>query len=70
MGLPQEEIQELGLAPIPNGQRRFVTATGIVELETYTALGIVRDRGFAAWVIPTPIPLNRVRVPAKHAVSS
>ncbi len=57
MGLPQEEIQELGLAPIPNGQRRFVTATGIIELETYTALGIVQGRGFAAWVIPTPIPL-------------
>ncbi len=30
---------------------------GIVELETFTALGIVRGRGFAAWVIPTPIPL-------------
>ena len=57
MGLPQEEIEELGLAPIPDGQRRFVTATGIVELETYTALGMVRGRGFAAWVMPTPIPL-------------
>ncbi len=57
MRLPQEEIQELGLAPIPNGQKRFVTATGIVEFETYIALGIVQGRGFAAWVIPTPSPL-------------
>ncbi len=35
MGLPQEEIDALGLELIPEGQTRFLTATGVVELETY-----------------------------------
>ena len=39
VGLPIEEIQALGLTPTPDGRRRFVTATGPVELDTYTALG-------------------------------
>ena len=57
IGLPFEEIQALGLTPIPDGKRRFVTATGPVELDTYTALGRIRGRGFSATVVPTPIPL-------------
>jgi len=57
MGLPLEEIQALSLVPIPRGMRRFMTATGVVERETYAALGAVEGRGFNTTVIPAPIPL-------------
>ena len=57
MGLPPEDIRELGLERIPNGQRQFMTATGNVVLDTYTALGMIQDQGFAAWVMPSPIPI-------------
>ena len=57
MGLPLEEIQALGLVPIPRGTRRFMTATGVVERETYATLGSVEGRGFNTTVIPAPIPL-------------
>ena len=57
MGLPLEEIQALGLVPIPRGTRRFMTATGVVERETYAALGAVEGKGFNTTVIPAPIPL-------------
>ena len=32
IGLTIQEIQALDLTPIPDGKRRFVTATGLVEL--------------------------------------
>ena len=57
MGLPIEEIQELGLDHVPNGQMEFMTATGSVVLDTYTAVGEVQGQGFSATVIPTPVPL-------------
>jgi predicted aspartyl protease len=57
VGLPITEIQELGLSPVPNGKRRFMTATGVVELDTYTAIGMVENEGFTAWVMPAPIPI-------------
>ena len=57
MGLPMEEIEALGLVPVPNGKRQFVTATGTVELDTYTITGTVRAKGFSSMVVPTPVPL-------------
>lgn len=57
VGLPMVEIQELGLRPIRNGSMEFVTATGVVELDTYSAEGQIEGRGFVATVIPTPVPL-------------
>ena len=62
MGLPMEEIEALGLPKVPDGQARFLTATGIVELDTYAINGKVlvdrpRGNGFAAMVAPAPIPL-------------
>ena len=56
MGLPDNEIQELGLTAIPNGNRNFMTANGVVELSSYAAFGSLRDKGFNATVIPTPVP--------------
>ena len=62
MGLPMEEIEALGLPLVPDGRMRFLTATGIVELETYSITGRVlvdrpRGNGFTAMVAPAPIPL-------------
>ena len=62
MGLPQEEIDTLGLQVILDGQTRFLTATGIVELDTYGISGSVlagrsRGKGFVTMVAPAPIPL-------------
>ena len=62
MGLPIEEIEALGLPMVPDGQTRFLTATGIVELDTYSITGReIVDRpggnGFTAMVAPAPIPL-------------
>ena len=62
MGLPMEEIEALGLQKVPDGQMRFLTATGIVELDTYGITGRLlvdrpRGNGFIATVAPAPIPL-------------
>ena len=62
MGLPLEEIEALGLPMVPDGQTRFLTATGVVELDTYSITGRVivdrpRGNGFTAMVAPAPIPL-------------
>lgn len=57
MGLPQEEIEALGLEIIPNGRRRFMTANGISEFDTYQINGQILGHGFATMVAPCPIPL-------------
>ena len=57
MGLPMEEIEALGLEPVPNGQRRFITATGVVWFDTYRINGEIRGRGFTTMVAPCPAPL-------------
>lgn len=57
VGLPVQEIEELGLRPLRNGVRKFVSATGIVELQTYAAAGEIEGQEFVATVIPSPRPL-------------
>ncbi len=57
MDLPMAEIEALGLTPVPDGRRRFMTATGTIELETYTIIGNVRGRGFSTMAIAAPVPL-------------
>ena len=62
MGLPIEEIEALGLPLVPDGRTRFLTATGVVELDTYSITGRVivdrpRGNGFTAMVAPAPRPL-------------
>ena len=62
MGLPVEEIEALGLELIPEGQTRFLTANGVVELDTYGISGRVlagrrRGKGFVTMVAQAPIPL-------------
>ena len=58
MGLPLEEIEALGLeVVVPNGRRRFITATGVVWFDTYRINGEIRGRGFTGMVVPCSVPL-------------
>ena len=57
VGLPENELEELGLAPIPNGVISVRTANGVIEQQTYWALGEIEGRGFGATVTQAPIPL-------------
>ena len=57
VGLPAADIAELGLLPIPDGRRRFVTGNGVVERDTYGAYGRLEEQGFLATVMEAPIPL-------------
>jgi predicted aspartyl protease len=62
LGLPLEEIEPLGLQMIPDGKTRFLTANGVVELDTYGISGRVLSgrtggKGFVAMVAAAPVPL-------------
>ena len=57
VGLPAEDIAELGLIRIPNGRMLFRTATGIAEQDTFGAFGRLQGRGFNATVIAATTPL-------------
>ena len=56
VGLPADAIEDLGLIPIPDGRRQFVTANGVVERNTYSAYGGSRTRVFGNRNA-APIPL-------------
>ena len=57
LGLPLEEIEDLGLSKVPNGRRRFLTPEGVIESDTYTALGELRGSGFSAVATPFSRPV-------------
>ena len=57
IGLPEIEIQELGLKPIPKGKVEVLTSTGTIERQTYWAMGRIAGQGFAATAIPASAPL-------------
>ncbi|MDE2938411.1 MAG: aspartyl protease family protein [Chloroflexota bacterium] len=57
VGLPETDIKELGLTPVPNGRVRVRTANGIAERETFYALGELEGQGFGTMVVAAPIPL-------------
>ena len=57
VGIPAEDIEELGLVRIPGGTVRLGTATGVVEQATYGAFGRLAGRGFNATIVTTPVPL-------------
>jgi len=57
VGLPETDIEHLGLNPIPDGSVRVRTANGVVQRQTFYALGRLEDQGFGATIIAAPIPL-------------
>ena len=61
LGLPQPEIDALGLTPIPNGRQRYAAVDGLIERDAYDISGAVlagrpESKGFAGMVIPSPHP--------------
>ena len=56
LALPAEEIQALGLRQ-SRGRLRLMSATGIVEVNTYFADGELMGEEFSALLVPAPIPL-------------
>ena len=57
LGLPQSEIDELGLTLLPLGKARLMTRDGVVELDRYIGIGNFRGQGFSSTVIAMPIPV-------------
>ncbi len=56
LALPAEEIEALGLRQA-RGRLRFMSATGIVEVNTYFADGELMGQEFGAILVPASIPL-------------
>ena len=52
LALPPEEIETLGLRPA-GVTVRLMSATGLVDVDTYFATGELRGEGFAAVVVPS-----------------
>ena len=56
LALPAEEIEALGLRQT-RGRLRLMTATGVVEVNTYFADGELMGEEFGAILAPASIPL-------------
>ena len=56
LGLPIEEIDTLGLQR-SSGIIRVMTVTGVVEMDSYFAVGELNGERFGAMLIPTAEPL-------------
>ncbi len=56
LGLPQKEIEALGLRQ-SLGKIRLMSATGIVEVNTYFANGELMGQEFGAILVPASTPL-------------
>ena len=57
VGLPQREIDELGLEPVPGEILEVMTATGLVEMQAYGITGMIDGRGFVTMVTPCSVPV-------------
>ena len=57
VGLPMDDIEELGLPIIPGGRRKVMTTLGVIEQDTYG--GAVRLEGDTTptLVMESPVPL-------------
>ena len=56
LSLPAEEIEALGLQQT-RGKIRLMSATGIVDVNTYFANGELMGQQFSAILVPASIPL-------------
>ncbi len=56
LALPLEEIEALGLRQ-SRGKLRHMSATGVVEVNTYFADGELMGQEFGAILVPAPTPL-------------
>lgn len=56
LALPLEEIEALGLRPT-GGKVSLMSANGMVEVDTYLAIGDLMDMRFGAVMVPAALPL-------------
>ena len=56
LSLPMQEIEALGLRE-SRGKIRFMSATGVVNVDTYFADGELMGEPFSAILVPASIPL-------------
>ena len=56
LALPAEEIEAIGLRET-EGRVRFMSATGVMEVNTYFAVGELMGEKFGAILVPASIPL-------------
>ena len=56
VALPPEEIEALGLRP-SGGTVRLMSATGPLDVQTYTVIGELRGQKFAGVAVPSATPL-------------
>ncbi len=61
LALPIEEIEALGIQPT-EGRVKLVSATGMVEVDTYFARGELRGERFGAIMAPASTPLIGVEL--------
>ena len=61
LALPPEEIEALGVEPT-QGEVKLMSATGMVEVDTYFASGELRGERFGAIMVPASTPLIGVEL--------
>ena len=61
LALPLEEIEALGVQPT-QGKVKLMSATGMVEVDTYLAVGELRGERFGAIMVPASTPLIGVEL--------
>ena len=62
VGLPREEIEALRLPKVPGGRYEVMTATGVIEQDTYTSGIQIDGSATPALVSESPAPLIGVEV--------
>ena len=62
IGLPPEDIDALGLDPVPNAAAEITTGNGVIRTPLYTAIGMLEGMGFSHSAVPCPTPLVGYRL--------
>ena len=58
VGIPQNEIDALGLDTVPNASAALMTADGkVVNTPIYVGIGMLEGTGFVNGVVPAAVPL-------------
>ncbi len=58
VGLPQADIDALGLDTVPNAEASLMTADGsVMRTPIYVGIGMLEGTGFVNGVVPAAIPL-------------
>ena len=62
IGLPQADIDALGLDTVPNATARIMTGNGVIETPIYVGVGMLEGTGFVNGAVPAPMPMVGYRL--------